>query len=606
MYEQFFGLEDEPFRLTPDPQYLYLTPKHAEALAHLRLGLTESSGFVCITGDVGTGKTTLLRTFLSELGPNVSAAYTLVPPLSALELLRRICRDFGLPATTNSAGDLLDTLQTYLDEQNRAGRICVLVLDEAQALSVDLLEQIRLLLNLETETQKLLRIVLVGQPQLRKLLLDPDLAQLNQRITLRWHLGPLTHRETVEYVRHRLAVASQGRATGLFTRSALRLLHSVSNGVPRVTNMVAHRALLAAFVARQRKVTRRWVAHAYREIQALPLPGTLTPARKAALAVVGVAIGASVVVLGQPQFDQLMSAWPRPRPVQQADQGSPSSATRDPLLAATDTTLPQPAEPLTQAPVEPEAPVVEMAPQTALPPPEPAPPAAVEVPVESPQVARLRSASELRARLVSLAPEEGARAAVADILAAWNAGPLTVKEAGALSNLEAVAWRRGLQHLSLSANRSMLRLLDLPVILPLSEGGQTPRYVTLTSLDADRAVVSIGGTVSAFDARMLDDLWSGEAELLWKDFEGLGRTIGAGARGMAVARLQVLLQDVGMFDASPTGIFDAATDKAVRSFQRARRLEVDGLVGPFTTIVLYATADSYVRPSLASEGATDS
>jgi hypothetical protein len=195
---------------------------------------------------------------------------------------------------------------------------------------------------------------------------------------------------------------------------------------------------------------------------------------------------------------------------------------------------------------------------------------------------------------------------VADILAAWNAGPLTVKEAGALSNLEAVAWRRGLQHLSLSANRSMLRLLDLPVILPLSEGGQTPRYVTLTSLDADRAVVSIGGTVSAFDARMLDDLWSGEAELLWKDFEGLGRTIGAGARGMAVARLQVLLQDVGMFDASPTGIFDAATDKAVRSFQRARRLEVDGLVGPFTTIVLYATADSYVRPSLASEGATDS
>src|SRR5579862_1623049 len=224
MYEHFFGLEDEPFRLTPDPRYLFLSPKHAEALAHLRLGLSESSGFVCITGDVGTGKTTLLRAFLAELGPNITAAYTVLPPVSAFELLCRIGRAFGLPASAPTQGDLVDELHTYLLEQHKAGRISVIILDEAQALSIELLEQLRLLLNLETETQKLLRIILVGQPQLRNLLLDPELAQLNQRITLRWHLGPLSYRETVGYVDHRIAVASGNRGSHLFSGPALRLL----------------------------------------------------------------------------------------------------------------------------------------------------------------------------------------------------------------------------------------------------------------------------------------------------------------------------------------------------------------------------------------------
>src|SRR5262245_11615006 len=310
MYEQFFGLEDEPFRLTPDPRYLFLSGKHAEALAHLRLGLTESSGFVCITGDVGTGKTTLLRVFLAELGPDVAAAYALTPPLSALDLLRRICREFGVSASGESHTDLVDALHRYLVAQSAAGRSCVVVLDEAQGLSIELLEQIRLLLNLETATRKLLRIILVGQPQLRKLLLDPELAQLNQRITLRWHLGRLSSRETVAYVHHRLAIASGGRATRLFTRPALRLLHSVSGGTPRLINMVAHRALLAAFVAREPRVSRRAVARAYREIQAVPLPGTLTFARKVALAGGGLAIGATLVAVAAPSIDRLLRVAP--------------------------------------------------------------------------------------------------------------------------------------------------------------------------------------------------------------------------------------------------------------------------------------------------------
>src|SRR5205807_2369682 len=161
-------------------------------------------------------------------------------------------------------------------------------------------EQLRLLSNLETATEKLLRVVLVGQPQLRTLLLDPGMAQLNQRITLRWHMGPLRYRETVAYVRHRLGVASGGKTTRLFTVPALRLTHSLAGGVPRLINMIAHRAMLAAFVAREPRVTRRSVVRAYREIKAVPLPGTLSVVRRAAWAVAGAAVGVGVVTLGVP------------------------------------------------------------------------------------------------------------------------------------------------------------------------------------------------------------------------------------------------------------------------------------------------------------------
>src|SRR2546430_6575194 len=314
MYERFFGLDDTPFRLTPDPRYLFLSSKHAEALAHLRLGLKESSGFVCITGDVGTGKTTLLRAFLAELGPEVAAAYIFSPALSTLELLQRLNREFGLPGTSSSQMELVDALNAHLLAQREAGRISVVVVDEAQAFSMDLLEQLRLLSNLETPTEKLLRVVLVGQPQLRTLLLDPAMAQLNQRITLRWHMGPLRYRETVAYVRHRLSVASEGRAARLFTVPALRLTHSLAGGVPRLINMIAHRAMLAAFVAREPRVTRRSVVRAYREIKAVPLPGTLSVVRRAAWAAAGAAVGVGVVTLGVPLgwFSEMRRAGPPP------------------------------------------------------------------------------------------------------------------------------------------------------------------------------------------------------------------------------------------------------------------------------------------------------
>src|SRR5213594_4252572 len=286
MYEAFFGLADAPFRLTPDPRYLYLSPKHAEALAHLRAGLIEPGGFVCISGDIGTGKTTLLRAFLADLGPEVATAYVFNPTLSWQDLLQRITRELGVPTAGESQIDVMDALNAHLLAQCKAGRLSVVVIDEAQAIPIDVLEQLRLLSNLETSTEKLLRLMLVGQPQLAAVLLDAALAQPNQRITLRWHLGPLTYAETVAYVRHRLGVASGGGAKGLL----------------RLVNMIAHRALLAAFVRRRRRVTARSVLRAYREIRAVPLR-TRAPAWRARWAVAAAAV-ALVVTLGVPRLER--------------------------------------------------------------------------------------------------------------------------------------------------------------------------------------------------------------------------------------------------------------------------------------------------------------
>jgi general secretion pathway protein A len=271
MYLEFYGLKEAPFSITPDPRYVFLSERHRDALAHLLYGIGKggSGGFVQLTGEVGTGKTTLCRLLLEQLPENTRVALVLNPKLSPVELLETICEELKLDIAERrgSLKGLVDTLNAYLLDAYAQGLRVVLIVDEAQELSVDALEQVRLLTNLETPTQKLLQIILLGQPELRGKLNKPELRQLAQRITARYHLTPLDRDETEAYVRHRIAVAGGARLP--FSRLGLRALYQRSGGVPRLINVIADRALMAGFAREQDQIGERLVDRAADET----LPG---------------------------------------------------------------------------------------------------------------------------------------------------------------------------------------------------------------------------------------------------------------------------------------------------------------------------------------------
>jgi len=247
MYEDFYGLKALPFNITPDPRYLYFSNGHREAFEHIVFGITQKKGFVQITGEVGAGKSTICRAVLEELDDDTATALILNPVMTGIQLLRSVLREFDLDDRGNDRVKLTDRLNTFLLEQAEADREVVLLIDEAQDMSPDLLEQVRLLSNLETDDRKLLQIVLVGQPELRTMLASDELRQLSQRITVRYHLEPIRRDEIKAYVLHRLQVAgSNGRPS--FTPAAYRAIHRHSRGVPRLINAVCDKALLVGYV----------------------------------------------------------------------------------------------------------------------------------------------------------------------------------------------------------------------------------------------------------------------------------------------------------------------------------------------------------------------
>jgi general secretion pathway protein A len=267
MYLEFYRLTEKPFNITPNPRFIFLSKTHREVFAHLLYGIRNHAGFIEVTGEVGTGKTTVLRTIFGQLGGDAyRLAFIFNPSLSAAELLRAVNREYGLMCEGLSAGELLDHLYTFLLNENRAGRTVVLVIDEAQNLVPSVLEQIRLISNLETESDKLIQIVLVGQPELGALLSRSELRQLSQRITVRYHLKALDFEDTCAYVEHRLGVAGwQGGK--LFTLESLRLIYQHSRGVPRLINVLCDRALLVAYGEEKREISTALVAQAVRELR---------------------------------------------------------------------------------------------------------------------------------------------------------------------------------------------------------------------------------------------------------------------------------------------------------------------------------------------------
>jgi general secretion pathway protein A len=294
MYAAHFGLKREPFSIAPDPRYLFMSERHREALAHLLYGVRGGGGFVLLTGEIGAGKTTVCRCFLEQVPKRCNVAYIFNPKLTALELLQSVCEEFRIQVTGRgneapTLKDHVDALNEFLLRTHAAGQNNVLIIDEAQNLSIDVLEQLRLLTNLETNERKLLQIILIGQPELRDMLLKPELEQLAQRVVARYHLDPLAEEETAHYIKHRLSVAGM---SGLipFDREARHRVHELTRGVPRRINLLCDRALLGAYASGRQRVDRAIVDKAAHEVFDTRGRAGWSPRRKMALAA-GVTVG---------------------------------------------------------------------------------------------------------------------------------------------------------------------------------------------------------------------------------------------------------------------------------------------------------------------------
>lgn len=265
MYEQYFGLNSKPFTITPDPRYLFMSDRHTEGLAHLLYGVTDSGGFIQLTGEVGTGKTTLIRALLEQLPKKIEIALIMHTQISAREFLKEICNELKIKIIGTSIIDIVNSLNQYLLEQYSNGRRVILLVDEAQNLSTDVLEQLRLLTNLETAQKKLLQIILIGQPELREVLEKNNLSNLAQRITARYHLQPLSRLETDLYIDHRLKIS--GAMAPIFSKKAKKEVFKFSSGIPRLINVICDRALLGAYGIGSIEINREIIIKANKEIQ---------------------------------------------------------------------------------------------------------------------------------------------------------------------------------------------------------------------------------------------------------------------------------------------------------------------------------------------------
>jgi general secretion pathway protein A len=542
MYADFYGLKEKPFQLLPDPRFLFLSRSHREALAHLLYGIEAGEGFIQVVGQVGTGKTTLCRTLLGRVGSEVEIAYIFNPSPSEIELLAAINREFGLPTVARSRGQLIDELNQFLLEKRAQDRRVLLVIDEAQNLEPAVLEQIRLLSNLETEHEKLLQIALIGQPELDENLARSDLRQLRQRITVRWDLRPFDRNEVREYLSHRLQVAGLERGE-LFSSGAVRSIYRASRGIPRVINALADRALLAAYSRGKRQVNGRTVRRVSRELPSTELgrfrtPLGLTPGVSTALVVWGLVLGFFATVW-----------WPRAF----AAYGTP------PVSA----TLPQPAQHGGVDPLQPTAGPFDDAP------PAPGP-------------------EGLRRYLLERTTNVTAAGALDALLRTWGYPASIGAEVDPNGIVSAVRDVAPLRVFVTRSNLEQISGLDLPAILELELAPGERRYAALVGFDADgSARLALGVHETLLTPGALAPLFNGRTFFLWSNFESVP-ALSAGMSGTAVRWLQARLTELGYLkrgDAS--GEFDTHTAAAVQRFQLEHALDDTGQVGPDTLIALY-------------------
>jgi general secretion pathway protein A len=539
MYHRYFGLQEEPFSIAVNPHYLFMSARHRDALAHLLYGVGEGGGFILLTGEVGTGKTTINRCLLEQLPDNTDIALILNPALNAIELLATVCDELSIAYQPGeqSLKILTDKLHQFLLSNYANGRNTVLLIDEAQHLDFEVLEQIRLLTNLETNTKKLLQIILVGQPELRALLNKPELRQLAQRITARYQLKPLNLQETDAYIRHRLQVAGLPANQQLFPAGVVKKIHRVSRGVPRIINVLCARMLLGCYGQNKTVVDRAMLKQAIVEVmgedeEELQAPRSNTPL----YVTLGVCFLLVIGLWQWPVLGELLQA--RPAATQATAQPLATAAVTTPVAITPPVTTPLDAtQPLAKAPSESLEPAATRQPWLA-----------------SRYIALQQLAIALGTDRIDCQP--GSR---------YRCETLTVS-----------SWQE-------------LQAYNRPAVLTLISPAKFKRYAALIALDPKQATLLIDGQQQLVDIDQLGQLWTGEFTFLWRPAADYSGPISLGASGPMVSWLA---EQFARLDNQATPLasttFSEPLQQRIKIFQRQHQLQDDGVVGLKTLLALNA------------------
>ena len=580
VYQDFFGFSEKPFDLTPDPKYLYLSPKHKEVLAHLVYGLQENNGFLKIVGEVGTGKTMICRSFLRELRADFNIAYIFNPCINELELLQTINTELGIPGKSKSKKKLVDVLNGFLLEERSKGHRVVVIIDEAQDLQPNVLEQLRLLSNLETDTEKLIQIVLIGQPELDKVLAKDDLRQLRQRITIKWELLPLNLEETRGYIQHRLNIAL-GKGKVRFSREAVEMVFRYSRGIPRMINVVSDRTLLIAFTQSTKKITPKIVKLAVSDIgELVPLESWADKFWKLVLPS-ALAAGVGFFALNffalpdhenHPPSGKDISALIQENPIDLSIPGQlvprASSAIVAPVL---------PAEKIFSKELS--------SPQRRIP---------------SNRPLNIFDPEKLVTYLSSLTLVESKLEAVKWVLEAWNVSPENIQDLSE-ADFEMIEENYQLSSFEVNGTLGRLKNLNYPAFLEVAlPNAQGTKYLALISIRGDTGVF---GSVDKIEMPLsiIDSLWTRKAIILWKDFEKLPESIRVGYKGKEAIWLQKNLRLLGYFEGREALLYGPKTVKAVKNLQRNNSIKDDGVFNTDSKLLLYNLLQIYSTPKLVSQ-----
>lgn len=591
MYESFYGLKEAPFSIAPDPRYLYMSERHREALAHLLFSLQrEEGGFVLLTGEVGTGKTTICRSFLERVPERTDVAFIVHPRLTARELLATICDELGIryPAAA-TIKILVDQLNHHLLDRHANGRHTAIIIDEAQNLSIDVLEQLRLLTNLETSTKKLLQIILLGQPELREILQRDELRQLSQRITARYHLEALSLNELHAYLKYRLAVA--GTRDVIFTDPAVKALFRLTKGIPRLINLICDRAMLGAYSASQKPIGPEYIRSAAREIglfnRKQSNKGSLFQRWWMQGAVLGIAAG--LFVLSLLLFREL------------PDPGVVSGSRSIPEIVAPTKTTGQTPDLLRAGGLQDTAAGVS----------ESAAPASKATDSSADTVTETESAAEAREseqdaaeasalkrreallatareRISKYQPDKNNKLdAYLALMAAWRVDD-DLPRSGLVCDYIA---RYGLSCLHREGSWSSLLRLNRPAVLRLRNSAGEAFFITLVAVEESRGLISVvlDNEVIDLPQNSLDDYWDGDYSIAWKQPPYLAQSRGSKGYEAESAWLKRNLDlaftaEAGELDADAFKKLDLAAK--ITWFQRKAGILADGVAGAITLIML--------------------